>query len=143
MLKGFATVAYYAADLHAAERWYAELLGIEAYFHVPGYVEFRVGDYQHELGIIDVAYDPAPSEKPAGEMIQWHVEDLEATLDRLLELGATELQPITDRGAGFRTASVIDPFGNILGIMFNPHYAAVRERLNPVDAELGRLTQHN
>jgi hypothetical protein len=26
---------------------------------------------------------------------------------------------------GFITASVVDPFGNILGIMYNPHYLEV------------------
>jgi hypothetical protein len=42
---------------------------------------------------------------------------------RLLELGATEFQPITPRGdMGFVTAAVVDPFGNILGVMYNPHY---------------------
>lgn len=34
-------------------------------------------------------------------------------------MGATEYDPITKRGdTGFVTASVIDPFGNILGIMW-------------------------
>ena len=28
MLRGFATVSYYAADLDAAAAWYAEVLGI-------------------------------------------------------------------------------------------------------------------
>lgn len=35
---------------------------------------------------------------------------------------ATEYQPVTERGQGFVTASVVDPFGNILGIMTNPHH---------------------
>jgi hypothetical protein len=34
--------------------------------------------------------------------------------------------PITPRGeSGFVTASVVDPFGNVLGIMSNPHYLKV------------------
>jgi len=40
-------------------------------------------------------------------------------------LGATEYQPITKRGEGFVTASVVDPFGNVLGVMYNQHYLAV------------------
>jgi hypothetical protein len=41
-----------------ARSWYAQFLGIEPYFvrpedGPPAYVEFRVGDYQDELGIID------------------------------------------------------------------------------------------
>lgn len=139
MLKGFATVAYYAADLEAAEKWYSEFLGAPAYFHVPGYVEFRIGDYQAELGLIDAQYAPSLPATPAGEMIQWHVEDLEATLARLLELGATVYQPVIDRGHGFRTASVVDPFGNILGIMYNPHYVGVRTLLAPEKADFSSL----
>ena len=30
--------------------------------------------------------------------------------------------PITEHGPGFVTASVIDPFGNVLGVMTNVHY---------------------
>lgn len=52
-----------------------------------------------------------------------HVGEHECMVARLLELGATEFQPITARGdIGFVTASVVDPFGNILGVMYNPHY---------------------
>jgi len=141
MLTGFATVAYYAADLDAAEKWYAEVLETPAYFHVPGYVEFRIGDYQNELGIIDAAWAPSLPPEPAGEIIQWHVEDLEATLARLLELGATLYQPVIDRGHGFRTACVVDPFDNLLGIMYNPHYVAIRELLAPQDADFASLPE--
>jgi len=131
MLRGLTTVSYYAADLAAATSWYTEFLGIEPYFREkPGYVEFRIGDYQHELGIIDSRYAPAdPANGPAGETVFWHVDDVPATLARLLELGATAYLAPRDQGAGFITASVIDPFGNILGIMYNPHYLEVLSTL--------------
>ena len=58
----------------------------------------------------------------AGVILNWHVDDVAATLDRLVELGATQHDPITERGAGFVTASVVDPFGNVLRVMANPHY---------------------
>ena len=39
-----------------------------------------------------------------------------------------EYEPVTARGdSGFRTASVVDPFGNILGVMHNPHYLEMLE----------------
>jgi predicted enzyme related to lactoylglutathione lyase len=57
--------------------------------------------------------------------LYWHVDDIEATLARLKAMGATEYEPLTPREAGFITASVVDPFGNILGIMVNPHYLEV------------------
>ncbi|WP_054813480.1 VOC family protein [Nocardia arizonensis] len=130
MLRGMATTTYYADDLAAAENWYGDLLGIEPYYRVPGgYIEFRIGDHLDELGIVNRAYAPpsARNAPGAGGIVYWHVDDLDATFARLLAMGATEYQPITAHGdgEGFVTASVIDPFGNILGIMTNPHYLEV------------------
>ncbi len=81
MLRGLTTVSFWAADLAAAKKWYAELLGIDPYFERPGYAEFRLGDYQHELGLIDSRYAPDPSARgPAGAVVYWHVDDVRATL---------------------------------------------------------------
>ena len=130
--RGMATVNYWADDLVAARDWYAELFGVEAYFQrpnaeQPAYIEFRIGDHEDELGIIDRKYAPqAMQPGPGGAILLWHVDDVEAAFDRLTAMGAKEYDPITKRGdSGFVTASVIDPFGNILGIMYNPHYVEV------------------
>ncbi len=132
LLRGMATVNYWADDLTAARDWYAQLLGVEAYFQQPdeenpAYVEFRIGDYEHEFGIIDRRYAPkAMTSGPGGAILLWHVDDVDATFAKLLEMGAEEYDPVTPRGdSGFVTASVIDPFGNVLGIMRNPHYVEV------------------
>jgi predicted enzyme related to lactoylglutathione lyase len=134
VLRGLATVNIYATDHEAAKKWYSEFLGIEPYFNVPGYAEFRIGDYQHELGIIDSRYAPKGySAIPSGAIAHWHVDDLKATLDKLIGAGATEYQPITDHSQGkgtFVTASVVDPFGNILGIMTNVHYLEILNQKN-------------
>ena len=129
MLRGLSTISLWAEDLPAARRWYTELLGVEPYFtseaagRGPGYVEFRVGDYEHELGIIDRRFAPPQlSAGTGGAIVYWHVDDVAATLDRLVSLGATQLESVTERGPGFVTASVVDPFGNVLGIMYNRHY---------------------
>ena len=132
MLRGMATVSLFADDLPAATDWYTTLLGIEPYFvrlvdGPPAYVEFRVGDYQHELGIIDRRWAPHQDTEPGGAVLFWHVDDIEAALTRLRELGATEHDAVTPRESGFVTASVVDPFGNILGVMQNPHYLSVRD----------------
>ncbi len=135
MLRGLTTVAYTADDLAAATKWYSELLGTEPYFKRREYVEFRIGDYQHELGILDRRYlgemgDPQGSAAgPAGVIAYWHVDDVAATFDRLLSMGATQHQPPRDFGEGFIGASVVDPFGNILGVMRNPHYLDVLGRI--------------
>jgi predicted enzyme related to lactoylglutathione lyase len=132
-LRGFSTINFWADDVAAAVAWYTKFLGVEAYFMRPGpderpaYVEFRIGDNQAELGIIDRRYGPpGAASEPGGAIMYWHVDDLEATVERLLSLGAKEYEPITPRGTtGFVTASVVDPFGNVLGVMYNPHYVDV------------------
>jgi predicted enzyme related to lactoylglutathione lyase len=128
ILRGMTTVSFYADDMKAARTWYSELLSIEPYFQRPdaenpAYIEFRIGDYQHEFGFISSAYRPKNAAiTPGGAILFWHVDDIEATFAKLKAMGATEYEPITPREAGFITASVLDPFGNILGIMYNPHY---------------------
>ena len=132
MLRGMATVSYWADDLEAARRWYAELLGVEPYFERPdaenpAYIEFRIGDSQDELGIIDRKYAPPGAvADPGGAVLYWHVDDVETALQRLTAMGATEHEPLTPCEAGFITASVIDPFGNILEVMHNLHYLEIR-----------------
>ncbi|MGW7333837.1 VOC family protein [Streptomyces sp. NPDC054840] len=133
MLRGFATINFWADDLEAAKAWYTEVLGIAPYFERPGYAEFRIGDYQHELGIVDRRYaPPGAAEGPGGAVAYWAVDDLPAVRQRLLDLGADEYQPVTAHGdGGFVTAAVTDPFGNVLGIMRNPHYLEVLEGATP------------
>lgn len=131
ILRGMATVSFWADDVKAARDWYTRLLGVAPYFERPSaedpaYVEYRFGDYQQELGIIDKKYAPKIAQPgPGGAVVFWHVDDIESAIETLLSLGAKTYEPITPREEGFVTASVIDPFGNVLGIMYNPHYMDV------------------
>ncbi|WP_281689960.1 VOC family protein [Pseudonocardia thermophila] len=136
-LRGFATLNFFADDVAAAAEWYERFLGVAPYYRVPGpdgrpaYVEFRIGDLGAELGLIDRRFAPAGAASGlGGALMHWHVDDLEGVLARLLDLGATVYEPITPRGDGdYVTASVVDPFGNVLAIMTNPHYAEIAARV--------------
>ncbi|RAJ76617.1 putative enzyme related to lactoylglutathione lyase [Chitinophaga dinghuensis] len=132
VLRGIATLTFYAADHAAAKKWYTEFFGEAPYFDMPGYFEFRLGDYQHELGVIDSKYaPPARSIETGGAITYWHVDDIKVTFDQLIALGAKEFEPITERGqegSGFATAALSDPFGNIIGIMTNPHYLKILQQ---------------
>jgi predicted enzyme related to lactoylglutathione lyase len=131
MLRGLTTVTYLADDVAAAVDWYAGLLGAEPYFSRPvegrlAYAEFRIGDYQHELGILDRRFAaPSRPDEAGGTIVYWHVDDVRAVFGRLLALGATAHEEPIERGPGFVTASVTDPFGNLLGVMYNQHYVDV------------------
>jgi len=138
MLRGLTTVNLYADDLAAAQSWYTEVLGIEPYFlrevdGKPAYIEFRVGDYQHELGVIDRRF-AAPGPMP-NTMTYWHVDDVTAVYSSLLDLGATSYEGPREHGAGFIAASVIDPFGNVLGVMFNQHYVDILAQRTPLNSK--------
>jgi predicted enzyme related to lactoylglutathione lyase len=116
--QGLRTVIYHAQDLAKAKAWYSEVLGVPPYFDQPFYVGFNVGGY--ELGL-----DPDASSTPGGNggvAAYWGVADAEATLRRLIESGATERSAVQEVGEGIRVASVFDPFGNILGVIENPHF---------------------
>jgi len=118
---GLRTAIYHApeADLDKAKAWYSEILGIKPYFDQPFYVGFNVSGY--ELGL-----DPDPSSTPGGSggvVVYWSVADAKAALARLLSLGAKERSAIQDVGDGIKVATVFDPFGNVFGIIQNPHFS--------------------
>jgi len=114
---GLRTAIYHAPDLAKGKTWYSKILGIEPYFDQPFYVGFNVGGY--ELGL-----DPDPSASGGVDsvVVYWGVTDANAALKRLLSLGATERTNVQDVGEGIRVATVLDPFGNILGLIENPHF---------------------
>lgn len=135
MFHGPATLNLYAADMPAAIAWYTELLEGPPYFLRPeagptAYAEWRIGDLETEVGIIDAAYAPYPTGTPAGLVVNWAVDDVDDAYARLLALGATSIDPPTARGEDFVTATVADPFGNVLGVMTNPHYREMRARIS-------------
>jgi predicted enzyme related to lactoylglutathione lyase len=117
MILGLRTVIYPAPDLARARQWYSELLGQPPYFDQPFYVGFSVGGF--ELGLL-----PDGTPGTAGAQALWGVADADAAHARLLALGATPLEPVTEVGEGIKVAAVTDPFGNRLGIIENPLFDA-------------------
>ena len=118
MVDGLRTVIYPAPDLPAARRWYAEVFRQDSYFDQPFYVGFNVSGY--ELGLMPDA--PQAAAGADGVQAYWGVAAA-AAVARLLSLGAAMRSPVTEVGEGIRVATVLDPFGNLLGIIENPHFA--------------------
>lgn len=121
MILGLRTVAYHTPDLTAAKEWYTQVVGHGPYFDQPFYVGFTVGGF--ELGLV-----PDGTPGAGGTVAYWGVPDATAASARLVELGARPRGPIQDVGEGIRTAEFDDPFGNVFGVIQNPHFdpAAVR-----------------
>ena len=118
MILGLRTVIYHVDDIDKAKAWYAKALGIEPYFDRPFYVGFSVGGY--ELGLHPAGN--GPGDQSSGVVAYWGVEDIDACYKKLLELGAVKHEELQDVGEGITVASVKDPFGNIFGIIRNPHF---------------------
>jgi predicted enzyme related to lactoylglutathione lyase len=116
MFQGLRTVIYGVDDLEKAKAWYSNVLGVESYFDQPFYVGFNIGGF--ELGL-----DPHALHGTSGPTAYWGVDDADETLKRLLAAGAREHSPVQDVGDGICVGSVIDPFGNTLAFIKNPHFS--------------------
>jgi len=117
---GLRTTIYKVGDLDAAKTWYASTFGVDPYFDEPFYVGFNVGGY--ELGLLP---DGGPAEeKTANVLTYWGVEDIEGEVARFIELGATEDTKPTNVGGEIVVATVKDPWGNAIGLIYNPEFRA-------------------
>ena len=117
MLLGLRTAIYHTPDIVAAKLWYMKVLGFPPYFDQPFYVGFNVGGY--ELGL---SPDGGPNSGTGTVGAYWGVKNIESALARLLELGAGPRTEIQDVGEGIRVADVLDPWGNVFGIIENPNF---------------------
>lgn len=115
MIKGLRTAIYPTPDLQAGKAWYSQVFQKEPYFDQPFYVGFEIGGF--ELGLLP---DGAPGK--TGTQVYWGVDDIEKEVERIIALGASAHSKIEDVGEGIRVVDLADPFGNILGLIQNPHF---------------------
>jgi len=118
MLQGLRTVIYHAPDLAAAKAWYTAAFGVTPYFDEPFYVGFEIGGF--ELGL-----NPDTSGVNVGNnaVAYWGVADIDDAYARLLDRGGRALDPVKDVGGDIRVATIADPFGNVIGLIQNPHFS--------------------
>ena len=117
---GLRTVIFKVADLQKAKEWYASAFDTKPYFDEPFYVGFEIGGY--ELGL-----HPWDADKlVTGDNISpyWGVDDVPAEYDRLIGLGATAFEAPENVGGDIMVAAVKDPWKNVIGLIYNPHFKA-------------------
>ncbi len=113
---GLRTVVYKVSDLEKAKLWYAEAFQTEPYFDEPYYVGFNIGGY--ELGLLP---EEIPSAKKLVNVVAyWGVNEINKEYNRLIDLGASEDEKPTNVGGDLMVASVKDPWGNAIGLIYNP-----------------------
>ena len=112
---GLRTVGYKVSNLAEATAWYTKAFNTEPYFNEPFYVGFNIAGY--ELGLM-------PDESTAGDSVvtYWGVGNIEQEYNKFIHLGATVHETPQNVGGEIVTASVKDPWGNIIGLIYNPHF---------------------
>lgn len=111
MTTGTRTVIYPVKDLGRAKTLYTALLGVAPMMDEAYYVGYRVADQ-------DVGLDPHGHGKGmTGPVAYWHVDDIRAALQRLLDAGAQVQQAVSDVGGGKLVATVKDADGNEIGLI--------------------------
>lgn len=118
MILGLRTAIYRVSDLARAKAWYAAAFGIQPYFDQPFYVGFNIGGY--ELGLDPDTSAIRPGE--SGVVAYWGVQNLKETVEHFVARGAIVHSPAQDVGDGIKVATVSDPFGNLIGLIENPHF---------------------
>jgi len=115
-MKGLRTCIYMVADLQEAKTWYTKAFETEAYFDESFYVGFNIGGF--ELGLLP---EEKPTiDKPETVKTYWGVENIHEVYDRLIGLGATEDEKPNSVGGPLLVATVKDPWGNLIGLIYNP-----------------------
>lgn len=115
---GLRTVIYKVANVAQAKAWYSKVFETQPYFDEPFYVGFTIAGY--ELGL-QPEENPVV-QKPETVLTYWGVADVISEYQRMISLGATGHEAPTNVGGEIVVASVKDPWGNIIGIIFNPEF---------------------
>lgn len=118
-MHGLRTLVLDVPDLAAARAFYERALAKAPYFDEPFYVGFDIDGFELGLRPADGPLQPGAG----GATAYLAVEDVDAELARWVELGARVREPAQDVGEGIRVASLLDPSGNVIGLIRNLHFA--------------------
>ncbi len=114
---GLRTAIYKVSDITKAKAWYANVFQTTPYFDEPFYVGYNIGGY--ELGLQP---EEQSSVKADSVLTYWGVEDVEKEYQRFITAGAAEHEKPQNVGGEIIVASVKDPWGNVIGLIFNPEF---------------------
>lgn len=115
---GLRTVIYKVADINAAKQWYAKAFKTQPYFDQPFYVGFSIDGY--ELGLQP---EEMPVVEKAGNVVAyWATEEVDIAYNFLLGIGASANEAPEEVGEGIVVATVKDPWNNVIGLIYNPHF---------------------
>lgn len=111
MSEGLSAIIYPVKDLAAAKAVYGRVVGVEPAMDQPYYVGYSAGG-------LDVGLDPnGHAQGMTGPVGYWQVDDINATLAALIDVGAVPFKAVKDVGGGKLVGSVKDADGNVIGLI--------------------------
>jgi len=116
---GLRTCIYKVTDLNQAIEWYNKAFDTEPYFNEPFYVGYNIGGY--ELGLQPEESSSA-LRKSKNVYTYWGVDNIHKMHQHMIDLGATTDEAPNNVGGDLMVASVIDPWGNVIGLIYNPSF---------------------
>jgi predicted enzyme related to lactoylglutathione lyase len=114
MNQGVKLLIYPVNDLEKAKEQFGQFLGLKPYTDTPNYVGYLLDG--QEIGL-----DPNGHRIGSGGPVSyWQVDNIQDSLQILLEAGGEIIQDVKDVGGGKLIALVKSVYGNIFGLLQLP-----------------------
>lgn len=113
-LLGLRTLIYPSDNLETDTAWWSGVLGYAPYFNESFYVGFDVGGY--ELGL-----DPN-ADMSDGPRTYFGVDDVAEAVDYFMKQNCYVHEAPIETGGGIIVATVKKSNGQLLGLIYNPHF---------------------
>ena len=115
---GLRTTIYTVSNIKEAIKWYSKAFSKEPYFNEDFYVGFNIGGY--ELGLMP---EENPVETKTHNVLSlWGVENIQESFQHFINVGAKEYKAPYNVGGDLMVAEVKDPWNNLIGLIYNPHF---------------------
>ena len=118
LMLGLRTTIYMVDDIVKGTEWYSKAFNAKPYFNEPFYVGFNIGGY--ELGLQSEERDL--NSKTENVFSYWGVNNINEAYKHLIDSGAKKHEEPNNVGSDIMVASLYDPWNNIIGIIYNPHF---------------------
>ncbi len=106
MVQNIKLIVYPVQDITKAKAFYSKFLGVEPYVDSPYYVGYKLSD-------MEIGLDP---NSKIGPISYTDVEDIEISLQAMVEVGGEVVQDAKEVGGGLWIAQVKDADGNVVGL---------------------------
>jgi len=114
---GLSAAIYEVENLQAARDWYVQAFEVEPEIERENYVGFNINGY-----IVGFrTNEEQRCTKIESVACYWSVNKIQEVYDRLIMLGAKSYRKPYNVGGEMMLANVIDPFGNLIGLTYNPY----------------------